>query len=127
MYLDALSISDSVEERPYFYKSQVEKIKAVHDLITEDLRRHYATEALAKRVALSPTALKSGFKQIFGDSLYSYLRHVRLNTAASLLKSAPDMSIGEVASAVGYENQGKFSAAFKEMMGITPLEYKKSN
>ena len=125
LYLDALSISDSVEERPYFYKSQVEKIKAAHDLITEDLRRHYSTEELAKRVAISPTALKSGFKQIFGDSLYSYLRRVRLNTGASLLKSAPDMSIGEVASAVGYENQGKFSAAFKEIMGISPLEYKK--
>ena len=51
LYLDALSISDSVEERPYFYKSQIEKIKAARDLITEDLRRHYTTEKLAKRVS----------------------------------------------------------------------------
>ena len=125
LYLDALEISDSLEERPYFYKSQVEKMKAVHDLITEDLKSHYTIEELAKQVSVSPTALKSGFKQIYGDSLYSYLRRVRLNTAAGLLKSAPDMSIGEVASAVGYENQGKFSTAFKSMMGISPLEYKK--
>ena len=35
-------------------------------------------------------------------------------------------SIGEVASAVVYKNQGKFSAAFKGMMSITPLEHNPS-
>ena len=96
-------------------------------MITEDLTRHYTTEQLAKKVDLSPTVLKRGFRQIYGDSLYSYLRHVRLNKALQLLKSTPEKSIGEIANAVGYENQGKFSAAFKDMMGITPLEYRKGS
>ena len=37
MYPDVLSVSASLEERPCFYKSQVEKTKAIHALITKDL------------------------------------------------------------------------------------------
>ena len=40
LYLDALEL-DGRTEKPYFYKSQVEKVKAAHRLLTEDLERHY--------------------------------------------------------------------------------------
>ena len=126
LYLDALTISDSLEDRPYFYRSQVEKIKAVHDFIANEIGKHYTTETLAEMFSISPTALKKGFKEIYNDSLYAYLRRIRLNTAIKLLKTEPEKSIGEIASIVGYDNQGKFSAAFKSMMGVTPLEYRKS-
>ena len=45
LYLDALQFSDSKEDRPYFYKGQVEKIKAIHDLITDHLITGEATTA----------------------------------------------------------------------------------
>ena len=40
LYLDALELPKDAE-KPYFYKSQVEKVKAVHRLLTEELERHY--------------------------------------------------------------------------------------
>ena len=127
LYLDALQVLNAKEERPYFYKGQVEKIKAVQELITSDLKRHYTTEELSKRFSVSPTALKNVFKEIYGDSLYSYLRRIRMNAAASMLIQAPEKSIGEIANEVGYENQGKFSTAFKNVIGQTPLEYRNAN
>lgn len=37
-----------------------------------------------------------------------------------MLVSEPTLSIGEIGSVAGYENQSKFSAAFKSVMGVTP-------
>lgn len=86
MYLDALQISESKEERPYFYKGQVEKIKAIHDLITTDLQEHYTMDELAERFQISLTGMKNCFKEVYGDSMYSYLRHYRMNIAATMLR-----------------------------------------
>ena len=36
-----------------------------------------------------------------------------------------DRQIADIASAVGYESQGKFTRAFKEESGMTPREYRK--
>ena len=126
VYLDALTVPGTLEERPCFHRGRVEKIKAACRLITKDLTCRYTTEEVARRVGLSPTALKSGFRQIYGDSMYSYLRRVRLHTAAGLLRAGGGKSVGEIALAVGYENQGKFSTAFRDLMGVTPLEYRRS-
>ena len=121
LYLDALRLSEAGEERPYFYKSQVEKIKAIHRLITEDLQTRYTLEELADRFSVSLTAMKKCFKAIYGDSIYAYLRRFRMNAAATALRREP-----EIAGLVGYESPSKFSAAFHQIMGQTPAEYRKS-
>ena len=41
LYLDALELAGTKEERPYFYKTQVEKIKSIRSLMTENLTEHY--------------------------------------------------------------------------------------
>ncbi len=48
----------------------------------------------------------------------------RIEAAAELLISEPQLSICEVAEAAGYENQSKFSAAFKSIFGMTPFAYR---
>ncbi|MDO4281200.1 MAG: AraC family transcriptional regulator [Peptococcaceae bacterium] len=126
LYLDALEISDAKEARPYFYKSQVEKIKAIHALITADLERHYTMEALAERFQISLTAMKTCFKEIYGDSMYSYLKRYRMNVAASMLRQSPDRSVADIAGAVGYESPSKFATAFRQVMGQSPMAYRKS-
>ena len=42
-----------------------------------------------------------------------------------MLKSTQD-SVISVANRVGYSNPGKFAAAFKNVLGVTPTEYRKS-
>ena len=44
-----------------------------------------------------------------------------MEAAADLLVSEPQLSICEVAEAAGYENQSKFSAAFKSVFGVPLL------
>ena len=44
--------------------------------------------------------------------------------AAELLRET-DMSVAEIAAAVGYESQGKFTAAFKNQFAALPTAYRK--
>lgn len=126
LYLDALQLSDSKEERAYFYKEQIEKIKAIHDFIVENYQRHYTMDAVAEQFQISLTSMKKCFKEVYGDSMYSYLKRYRMNMAATMLRRESKMGIAEIAGLVGYESPGKFSAAFRKVMGQTPIEYRKA-
>lgn len=126
LYLDALELSEKKGERPYFYKNQIEKIQAIHMLLTEDLAKSYTIEELSKNFDISLTPLKNCFKSVYGKPIAAYMRNYRMNYAASLLKTDKDIKVAEIAGMVGYDNPSKFSSAFLREMGRTPLEYRKS-
>ncbi len=125
LYLDALELPERKEERPYFYKTQVEKVKAIHKLLTENLMDHFTLEELSKRFDISLTTMKSCFKGTYGNSIFAYMRVYRMNYAASLLRQQKEYSVAQIAGMVGYDSPGKFSTAFKEVIGDTPLSYRK--
>lgn len=124
VFLRALELADHRDERPYFYSSQIEKIKAVHKLVTEHPAENYTTEQLAKQFDLSAAALKTGFKGVYGSPIYTYIRAHKMNVAASMLVTDRKRRIIDIASAVGYDNPSKFAASFKELFGMTPAEYR---
>ena len=126
LYLDALELSGHTEERPYFYKGQVEKIKAIQALLTEDLTKNYTLEELSEQFDIALTPLKNCFKTVYGSPIFTYMRTYRMNYAATLLKSDKNLKIAEIAGLVGYDSPSKFSSAFHQTMGKTPLEYRKS-
>lgn len=124
VFLGALELADYRDERPYFYSSQIEKIKSVHKLLTEELSVNYTTEELAKRFDISVGALKTGFKGVYGSPIYTYIRTYKMNVAASVLVIDRKKKIIDVAASVGYDNPSKFAAAFKELFGMSPAEYR---
>lgn len=126
LFLDALEFEETDEEKAYFYKSKVDKVREIHELITGDLTRHYTIEELAEKYEISQTALKSCFKNLYGASVNSYLQAYKMNTAASLLRKEKNMSVAEIAGSVGYDSQSKFTTVFKRIIGVTPIEYRKS-
>ncbi|MBQ8967161.1 AraC family transcriptional regulator [Ruminococcus sp.] len=125
LYLDALETDLYKTVKPYFYKGQVEKIHAVHELMISDLSKSYTIEELSRKFDIAPTALKKCFSSIYGSPVFTYMKLYRLNRAAALLKSEPAMKISDIALAVGYESASKFSNAFRKEMGRNPLDYRK--
>lgn len=121
-----LSITDTSEEkeREYYCNEQVEGIKQIKKFITENLQDRYTIEELAKMYCISPTTLKTYFKGIYGTSIATYIKEYRIKKAAISLRQTKN-SIADVSLSVGYESQSKFAAAFKKIMGISPLEYRK--
>lgn len=124
LYLEVMTAESSREIKPYYYKTQMEKIKAVHEKITGDLENRYTIDELSAMYDMPATTMKKCFREVYGDSIYSYQKRYRINVAASMLIQDESMEIQNVAAAVGYENPGKFSTAFRSIMGVSPAEYR---
>ena len=128
IYLDGIDFEQTAaSSQPYFYKSQVEKIHGICDLITEDLQVSYTQEELAQRFDIGLTPMKKCFKSVYGQSIYRYLKEYRMNRAAELLLTEREKKVSDIAADCGYENPGKFGKVFREQFGVSPLEYRKSN
>lgn len=125
LYLDTISIPGEDGERPYFYRSQVEKVKAVHDFLLENLSENFTQEELARRFDLPLTAMKTCFRSAYGASMGAWLTDCRMNRAAELLLGDAGAGIAEIGGRVGYDSASKFAAAFKKTMKLTPSEYRR--
>ncbi|MCD7972467.1 MAG: AraC family transcriptional regulator [Candidatus Azobacteroides sp.] len=80
---------------------------------------------LATLAHMSPTKLKRLFKQIFGDSIFSYYQKFRMQEAARLLKEEK-LSVSEVGYQLGFTNLSHFSRVFKEHLGMKPKQYSRT-
>lgn len=125
LYLSVYEFTDEQSAHAYFYKEHVEKTKAIHTLMTENLTEHFTLEVLSKKYNFPITAMTKCFKSIYGDSIFAYMREYRINKAAALLHNDKSKSVLEIALMMGYESPGKFSTAFKSIMGYSPLKYRK--
>lgn len=81
-------------------------------------------EYLAQRVGISASGLKTGFSQLYGCSVFKYYRMQKMKLAQEMLLQNPDIKIKDLSTQFGYENAAKFTAAFKEELGILPSEVK---
>lgn len=124
LYLDALEVGADAE-KPYFYRAQVETVKAIRVFLTEHLEQRFTLEELSKRFQIPLTTMKACFKTVFGSPVNTYMRNYRMDRAASYLRNEPDTSVMEIAGRVGYDSSSKFAAAFKAVKGKSPLEYRK--
>ena len=124
-FLQELDVSAASEARPYFYRTQVDKIKSMVELQTSDLTRWYTLDELSEKFSFPLTGMKQCFKGMYGCTMADYMKQYRMNTAAELLRGTSRPVI-DIAAAVGYENPGKFSAAFRSVLGMTPTAYRKS-
>lgn len=105
---------------------QVRAVHAVHAYLTQHLETRVTIEELSKQYLMNPTTLKQVFKSVYGRSLAAHMKEHRMGRAAQLLRET-DESVAEIARAVGYESQSKFTAAFKEYFGALPKEYRKNH
>ena len=108
----------------HFSVTQIQVIKEIHEFLVEHFDEHYTIEELSERFRISPTAMKKCFKGVYGDSIYSYMKLYRLQVAERLLKESK-LTVGEIASQVGYLNPNKFTSAFTTAYGMSPSAYRK--
>lgn len=104
-------------------QGQIETIKAVRQTLGADLTQDLTIDQLARQFCLSPTALKTSFKAVCGCSIKDYQRQLRMEQAAALLRTS-SQTIAAIAEQVGYANQSKFAAAFKNHCGLSPTQYR---
>lgn len=78
---------------------------------------------IAENIGISRAHLNHAFQKEVGVSIQKFLIDYRMHKAANMLVST-GLSVKEVSSQVGYEDQLTFSKAFKKKFGISPRDYR---
>lgn len=102
-----------------------EIIHTIHEYLIEHLADRITIEDLSKQFLMNPTTLKKVFKEVYGTSIAAYMKQQRIQKAAQLLKDT-NMTIAQIALAVGYESQSRFTSAFSDVYGSLPSTYRKN-
>jgi AraC family transcriptional activator of pyochelin receptor len=115
--------STDAEYCPFLVDEQnVLKIRKAKDIIISRMSEPPSLQELALEIGLNLKKLKEGFKQIYGDTVYSFLFDYKMEHARKLLESN-QFNVNEVGSQVGYSTASHFIAAFKKKFGTTPKKY----
>jgi AraC-like DNA-binding protein len=115
--------SPDAEYCPFLVDEQnVLKIRKAKDIIISRMSEPPSLQELALEIGLNLKKLKEGFKQIYGDTVYSFLFDYKMEHARKLLESN-QFNVNEVGSQVGYSTASHFIAAFKKKFGTTPKKY----
>lgn len=103
-------------------ESNVQKIKKAKDIIIARMAEPPTLQELSDEIDLSLKKLKEGFKQIYGDSVYSFLYDYKMEVARKLLETGKH-NVNEIGLKIGYSTASHFIAAFKKKYGTTPKKY----
>ena len=112
-----------VEQCPFLAdEDNVTKIKRAKQIVISKMTEPPTLQELADEINLPINKLKEGFKQIYGDSVFSFLFDYKMEVARQLLASGSH-NVNEVGLRVGYSTASHFIAAFKKKYGTTPKKY----
>ncbi|WP_019419460.1 helix-turn-helix transcriptional regulator [Paenibacillus sp. OSY-SE] len=102
-------------------RTDVERIKQARDIMLENMSEPPSLIELSRMIGMNDYKLKVGFKEMYGTTVFGYLRGKRLEKACLLLQQG-DVNVNEASCAVGYSNPSYFAEAFREKYGINPGE-----
>ena len=91
--------------------------------IEHNFQNDIGVEHVAEKCGLNRSYFGKIFKEAVGKTPQEFILTYRMAKAAELLKITA-MSIADIGSAVGYENQLHFSRAFKNVYGLSPRDWR---
>ena len=101
-------------------------IKEAINYIEQNFQNNISIEDIATVCGINRSYLGKIFRNSIGRSPQEFLMNYRMVKATELLKLT-SLSIADISSAVGYENQLHFSRAFKNIYGVSPREWRNQN
>jgi AraC-like DNA-binding protein len=99
-----------------------ERVERAKEVLARDLVSPPSLETLGQDVGCSPFYLSRMFSREVGLTIPQYLRKLRMERAAELLRSGR-YNVTEAATEVGYASLSHFSKAFCETIGCCPVLY----
>ncbi len=94
-------------------------------LLLSDPRIRMSIDEIAATTPYSASRLSRIFKDLIGVSVIDYVRRIKLNYAAELLKTT-NLNVLEIVYELGYNSVSYFNHTFREFFGFAPNEFRKS-
>lgn len=111
------------EQCPFLVdEDHVKRIRQAKEIIISRMTEPPTLKELSEEIGLPIRKLKEGFKQVYGDSVYSFLFDYKMDYARKMLESNK-FNVNEVGLKIGYSTASHFIAAFKKKYGTTPKKY----
>lgn len=101
-------------------------LKAI-EFIEMNYSRNITVQEIAEHINLNRSYFSILFKKQVDVSPQTFLIHYRINKACELMKMNDNLSIGNIARSIGYDDQLAFSKIFKKVKGITPTAFREQN
>ncbi|PKA98418.1 AraC family transcriptional regulator [Flavobacteriaceae bacterium MAR_2009_75] len=112
-----------IEQCPFLVdEDNVRRIRKAKEIIISRMAEPPTLSELSEEIGLSLKKLKEGFKQIYGDSVFSFLFDYKMEYARKMLETGQH-NVNEVGLKVGYSTASHFISAFKKKYGTTPKKY----
>ena len=102
-----------------------QQLLRVRDFMEAHLCDKITLEDLALLLSLDRFRFLKLFKRTVGMTPHAWLLRLRLERAVELIKMKHDMSITDIAHAVGFFDQSHFTRAFRAAYGVTPARFQR--
>lgn len=99
-------------------RCEQQRLEHVRRMLESAPERDYTLAQLAAQAAMSPSSLRSKFRQAYGCTLFDFLRDCRLELARRYLLEGH--SVQQAAWNCGYQHATNFSTAFRRRYGVSP-------
>jgi AraC-like DNA-binding protein len=116
--------TDHLSGKPLQHKisaADVERLYFARDLLLQHIQQPLSLEQLSRKAGLNEFKLKSGFRAIFGNTVFGFLNDHRLEMARELILSG-HQSMAVIAEEAGYSSPQHFSTAFRKKFGLSPAK-----
>lgn len=109
-----------------YQNDYVQAINQAIDYIHENADKNLTVEEIADHCCFSKYYFNRVFKSIVKESIYSFIKRMKLENAAFKLRTGKSRSITEIALESGY-SPSNFATAFKEYFGMSASEFRANN
>ncbi len=95
------------------------------EFLTSNWNRHFSVGKLAKMCCVSESTLYHLFQKELGQTPIRFLNSIRINVAMEYLENS-NLSVAEISERVCFRSENHFRKVFRELVGVTPLKFRKS-
>ena len=99
---------------------QLRCLQQARDILLQRLHAPPTLPELARLAGTNASTLSQGFRQLYGTSVFAYVRQQRLELAYRMLASG-NISVADAAHACGYTDS-HFSKVFRQRYGVSPSD-----
>ena len=123
LFLSAMETDFAMTSRHSVSRTHMELARSVSRYLTSHMDERITLERLSTLFHISGTQIKQSFREVYGVSIYSFTRTEKMRAAARMLIES-DSTVLDIAGRFGYDNGSKFAGAFRDVMGMSPKEYR---
>lgn len=96
------------------------KLERAKIYLEKNYKKNPTIKQVSRTVVLNEFKLKSGFKEVYNNTIHGYITQLRMEHARKLLMQ--ESTVNEVSSSLGYKSVSHFISSFRKYFGVTPKQ-----